>query len=512
MSELLTGKGEAAARYEALVVERQPYLDMARECSKYTIPSLIPPEGHTASSKLPTPWQSLGSDGVTNIASKLMLVLLPPNNKFFRFMMTEEVQKLVQNEGEKTLFDAALAEAETATINEIETTGVRAPLFEGLQHLAVAGNVLLQQLTRSKASKGGIRVFPLSQYVVQRDPAGNVLEIVIEEEIAPVALPEHVYEAVKESIKKDEKTVKLYTHIKREQKEYTIQQEVKGVVIPESIGTYNLDDLPYLALRWKRIDGEHYGRGLCEQKIGDLKSCETLSQAMVEGTAIGAKVVILVNPNGLTRMDTLVEAPNGAVREGLAEDVSIVRVEKMADFSIAKSMLDKIEDRLQRAFLMHSSIQRQGERVTAEEIRYMAQELENALGGVYSVFSEELQLPLVKLTFNSLVKQGRMPRLDERLVRPAIVTGIDGLGRSQELQRLDLALAGAVQVLGPAAMQQVNPREYMIRRFTALGIDQNGLLKSEQQLALEQQQAQEAMLVDKVGSAAIKAGADMINQ
>ena len=40
---------------------------------------------------------------------------------------------------------------------------------------------------------------------------------------------------------------------------------------------------------------------------------------------------------------------------------------------------------------------RSAERVTAEEVRYMAQELETALGGVYSILSQEFQYPFVNL-------------------------------------------------------------------------------------------------------------------
>ena len=44
--------------------------------------------------------------------------------------------------------------------------------FEAIKHLIVGSNVLLF------VSKEGLRVFPLSQYVIERDPMGNVLEII----------------------------------------------------------------------------------------------------------------------------------------------------------------------------------------------------------------------------------------------------------------------------------------------------------------------------------------------
>ena len=47
-----------------------------------------------------------------------------------------------------------------------------------MKHLIVGGNVLLF------VSKDGIRVFPLSQYVIDRDPMGKVLEIITKETVA----------------------------------------------------------------------------------------------------------------------------------------------------------------------------------------------------------------------------------------------------------------------------------------------------------------------------------------
>ena len=66
----------------------------------------------------------------------------------------------------------------------IEMSNDRVAVFEALKHLIVGGNVLLF------VAKEGIRVFPLSHYVIQRDPMGNVLEIMTKESIHYSALPE----------------------------------------------------------------------------------------------------------------------------------------------------------------------------------------------------------------------------------------------------------------------------------------------------------------------------------
>ena len=74
------GNGYAAKRYVQLQAERDPFLDRARDAAELTIPYIMPPEGHTGSTIYKTPFQGIGARGVNNLASKLLLSLLPPNS------------------------------------------------------------------------------------------------------------------------------------------------------------------------------------------------------------------------------------------------------------------------------------------------------------------------------------------------------------------------------------------------------------------------------------------------
>ena len=55
--------------YERWQGERETYLERARDSSKLTIPTLIPPSGNSASTRYETPFQSVGSRGVNNLAN-----------------------------------------------------------------------------------------------------------------------------------------------------------------------------------------------------------------------------------------------------------------------------------------------------------------------------------------------------------------------------------------------------------------------------------------------------------
>lgn len=487
------------ARYQNLSTDRDPYLARARECSTLTIPSLIPPEGNTGATKLPTPYQATGARGVNTLAAKLLLALLPPNSPFFRLTIDDfTLEQLTQQEGMRAEVEEALNKVERAVMGEIEGTAIRTPSFSALRHLLVGGNVML-----FLPQNGGMRLFPLSSYVVKRDSMGNVLEHITLEKIAPASLPENIRSFVMDGADSNDlqKDVEVYTHVIRKDGKWHVKQEAHGKEIPGSAGTYPLDKSPWIPLRFITVDGEDYGRGFVEEYLGDLKSLEGLTKAIVQGSAAAAKVLFLVRPNGTTSLKVLTESESGDVRSGNAQDVTVLQMDKFADFRVALETMNGLKESLAFAFMLNTAIQRNGERVTAEEIRYMAQELESTLGGVYSTLSLEFQLPLVNRLMHQMERKGKLPSLPKGVVRPAIVTGVEAIGRGNDLNKLSQFLAGISQI--PEALQALNVSDFVKRFGTSLGIDMKGLVLSEEEMAQKAQQAQMMAMMEKLGPNAV---------
>lgn len=503
----------AAALYSKLESDRWPFLNRARECSKYTIPTLVPPAGHSNATKYYTPFQGIGARGVNNLASKLLLALLPPNSPFFRLQIDDfTLEHLTKQEGMRAQVEEGLNKIERAVQSEIEAGAIRVSAFEGMKHLLVSGNALLYT-----PDEGGMRVFPLEKYVVRRDPMGHVLDIVTKEEVAPSTLPEDVQEMLgygekgeQEETDSHDKNCSVYTHIYRDDNQWEVYQEIKGKVVPGSYGTYPIDKTPWIPVRFNKIDGENYGRGYVEEYLGDIKSLEGLSQAIVEGSAAAAKVLFLVNPNGTTSQQTLAEADNGAIVEGTEADVTVLQLQKFNDFRVALETINTINERLSYAFLLNSAVQRNGERVTAEEIRYMAGELESALGGIYSILSQEFQLPLVNRIMFSMERKKKLPTLPKGTVKPVIVTGMEALGRGNDMNKLQMFFqaAGLVAQLPP----EINKDDALKRLGTSLGIDMKGLVKSPEQIQQEQQQAMMMQMAQQGLNPAITQAGQLMKQ
>lgn len=482
--------GTIKGRYLKLASLREPYLQRARQAATVTIPSLVPPLGSTGSTRLPTPFQSLGARGVNNLASKLLLALLPPNTPFFKLNIDDfALQELTQREGMRGDVEEALNSIERSVNSEIETSTTRTGAFEALKHLLVAGNVLLYV-----QPQGGLRVFQLSRYVTKRDPMGNIMETITVENISAMELPPEVAKHIGDpdgdkSEKGVDDVIELYTHIKRSPQGWDIQQEVNGHLIPGSKGSYPLDKSPWIALRYFAVDNEDYGRGFVEEYMGDLLSLEGLTKAIVQGSAAAAKVLFLVNAAATTKKKDLTESESGDVITGSANDVSVLQLNKFADFRIAQETRKDLIESLSFAFMLHSAVQRNGDRVTAEEIRYMANELEASLGGAYATLSQEFQLPLVRRLMHQMERQGKLPTLPPGLVKPSIVTGVEAIGRGQDGNKLTQFFQG-LGTLGPTALGMLHIDDAAKRWGTSLGIDMKGLLKTKEEVAQEQQQQQ----------------------
>lgn len=501
---------KGSSLYTKMETTRFSFLERARDCSRLTLPTLIPDEGITHAKKFPTPYQGVGARGVNNLASSLLLSLLPPNSPFFRLVLDESaLQQLEGMEGVQTEIEQSLASIEKTVMKEVETQNIRVSLFETLKHLIVGGNCLLHL-----PQEGGVRVFPLSRYVVKRDPMGQPLKIITKETVMPDTLPEEIQGAVASMAANNDNSVDLYTCIHRiDGGKYEVYQLAGDQEVPGSRGTFPKDKLPYLPLRMYSVEGEDYGRGYVEQYLGDLKSLEGLTQAIVEGAAAASKILFLVSPNGTTRAKNLARAANGAIIEGAAQDVSVLQSQKSADLSIASATANAITERLSYAFLLTESTVRQAERVTAEEIRLLTNSIEKQLGGAFSLLSAELQLPLVNRLMDRLQKSRRLPKLPKKFIAPTIITGIEALARGSDLQKLDFFLQGMAQTVGPETIGQfVNMREYIKRRATSLGIDIQGLIKTEEQLQAEAQQAMQAQMEAQYGNQMVDIAAQQYSE
>ena len=501
----MSHKYEAVAekRYKELEKDKLFFVELAKDCCKYTIPTLLTyfTNQKNSSYDIEYPYQCLGATGISNLASKLLTALTPSNLPFFKFMISDYglIQERSQEMSDfRVVVDKMLSDYALQVTDLIKTSNDTSFLYEMWQLLLVSGNVLI----KDPDDNSNIRIYSLRDYCVKRDRAGNPIEIILKESVSADVLPKETLEQIKIAQKlpsevqelpsderKDDKGYDIYTYCKREQESWFIHQEVKGVIIADTEQEVSLDACPFIALRIFNGAGEDYSRSYVSNYLGDLKSLDGLSQASIEAAAMMSRHILLVDPTGLTDKDDVAEALNGETIDGRPSDVSFLQSQKGWDLKTVSDEAGKIEDRLNRAFLVTNGMIRDAERVTREEIREVAKEIEDALGGLYSTCSHSFQVPYLKRKLYKLRKMKLLPPLDKS-IKPVIVAGFEALGTNSEKDNLIEFMNYARELTGGNFGSVFKTNNLVKKIASIMNINLDGLIYTDEELAQQEQQAQ----------------------
>ena len=497
---------KAKERYSQLMSSRTQFFDMAVECSELTLPYLVTQDdSYKGKRTLLQPYQSVGAKAVVTLAAKLMLAILPPQTAFFKLQVRDDKLGETLDPMMRSELDLSFSKIERLIMDYIAASSDRVVVHQAFKHLIVSGNALIFM------AKDGLKHYPLNRYVVERDGNGNVIEIITKEMVSRKVLgltpPPSEEPNANGDYGVDGDDAEVYTCVKLDESSgnWRWHQEVDDMILAGSQSTAPKNASPWLVLRFNTVDGEDYGRGRVEEFIGDLRSLDGLSQALVEGASVASKVIFLVSPSATTKPGTLAKAGNGAIIQGRPEDVGVVQVGKTADFSTAAQLAGSIEKRILEAFLVMNV--RNAERVTAEEVRLTQLELEKSLGGLFSLLTVEFLVPYLNRTLLILQRSNQIPRLPKDIVRPKIVAGISSLGRGQDNAASTRFIQTVSATLGPEALVKfIDPSEAIKRLAAAQGIDVLNLVRTAEQLEemkqMQQAQAAQNSLISQTGQIA----------
>lgn len=494
--------------YEECTKGRDRFLQRARYAAALTIPSLYPPEGAPEDADYQNPYQSEGAKGVNNISNKMVLGLFPPNNTFFKMnLKPETLQKMGRTNND---VKPEMSLIERIFIDDMEESGLRPKLVYMNQLLLVGGSAVLHI-----PNEGDPEVFRLDCFGVRRDSKGNVTKMCIKEGINITALDPILRNKLDES-KIDEDKLKgkkdltIYTCIIRsKENKMVVWKEIEGTAIKETRAESKPEDCEYIFVPF--VDrGGNFGRSYLEDYIGDLQSYEGLRQSLLEGAAEASRIIYLLRPNSVISIEDVQNARSGDVLMGEPDSLSIAQNNNSINLQTVSVEAENIKRSLGAIFLLDSSVRRNAERVTAEELRIVSQELEVALGGIYSTLSNKVQKPMVRAYMNRGIKRGDVPSELRDVLKADIITGSAALGRGSEFQSINTLLTTLQQQLGPENyMMYVKPREIVSRLAYSLGVDVNDLIKTQEELEMEQQQQmlqqQQMMMAEAEAPAAVEA-------
>lgn len=459
------------------------------EYAIWTIPSVFPRDGRIGvnqNTPIEYDMQSIGADITFKLATKLARTLFPANQSFFRLDIDDEVKSLM---AKNDISDVISFEHKAA--DRIFMNASYAQIIQAMLLLIITGECLMVRQNES------IRIYSLRDYTAKRNGVGEVLDLVIRECKFYSELPANV-QAMVGRVPSDDR-LKLYTRVRKtrvddKHSKWVVTQEING----NDIGTYYEYPehlCPYIPVTWNFVNGDNYGRGYVELYASDLKQLSELSRALFLYKMEAIRLLYIVDPSGAFDVTHAETADIGEYIHGKAGSVVPFEGGIFQKIQEVQSSIDRIEVRLRAAF-MSTGNQRDGERVTAYEIRQNAEEAEQVLGGVYSQLAQGLHLPLARLLLNELE-----PKLIEELLlgnfKLNILTGLQALSRSSENQGLVIAaseLNTILPIFGQLSQDSAtwNLQAIAEQVLASNGVNVKALQFSEEEIKQRQQAQQEA--------------------
>lgn len=440
---------------------KSSYIRYAEEYAEWTLPYLFPKgeAGTTSNQEMSLPKDAIGAQCVNHLSNKVVTTLFPPQSMFFRLHIESkaknELSAMMKQEGAE---DEAVARAMAAVDTELEAkeqeardymdmVAYRPQAVRASQLLIVTGNAL-EYHPEGKP----VQVYSLRDYCVVRDLSGEVIEIMTREVKAFETFHEKVQDLLrlhktksKQSQKYEDSTeVIVYNQVKlRNDGKFVLRTQANHLPLDTEGAIWPREKLPWIVLVWNLVRGEDYGRGLVGDYAGAFHAINILTGSLLNIAAVMGDIKFLVNPNSHIDVEAMNKSPPGSYHSGKPEDVGTMQMQRFNEAQFIQGMIERYERQLGQAFLLGSTITRDAERVTAEEIRSNANELEMSNGGIYSRLAATWQMPLANVVLDQIKFEG----LDHGIT-PKVVTGLDSLSRVSELDNIRMWIADMAMLNG----------------------------------------------------------------
>jgi hypothetical protein len=491
---------DAQSTWNRLNDGRASMMRRMEKLSAYTLPHLLLPDGWEANQDgIAHDFQSFGAQAVNHLATKLMLSMFAPTRPFMRLDPTPALKALAKaSDFPVEDLENLLAQGEREAIKELDSMAARPKLFDLFKNLIVLGNSVL--ILPEDAEGEEPRVIGLRRFCVKRSLDGKLHTLIIREQVKKDELSEEAQALVP---KKDgHSPVEYFIMVRRDGADkYCVTHWVDDQQMADKKKDYPSVDLPYRVIAWNLADYADYGTGLCEEYMGTLAALSTVSAAAIKSAVLASEFRWLANPAGMTRPEDFNDSENGQCLPGVEGDLSLVQAaaEVANALGVQRQLAQDYSNVLGRGFLMAGAVTRDAERVTAEEIRMIAQELETGLGGAYSRLAVDVQLPLGRYLLRRVKLQ-----LKGNQIKPTIVTGLDALSRNGDLEALKAYISDVAQITAlPPEVLRYLPMSVILKDLaTGRGLDGKKYSNDEATAAASQKQQDSRQVAVETATAA----------
>ena len=493
------------ARWMEADGQRTLSLDIARECAQLTKPWVLTQRNQRPEVELPASYQNIGADGVTNLTGMMLAALFPPEVPWMRLDLNPAIRYSPHVPPEALqLFEEHLFQREMLFFASLESggsddTGNRYMQgFQSAQTMALTQINITGETLMMMDDDFRFTVYRRDQYVTKRDSCCAVQFHGIRQSIDPLSLSRHQIEMAE--LNYDDLREKQLQHREKElftfvewqpwTKTWVIRQECNDKQINESEERIS----PFYSVPFELVPGENYAHSFIESKKPDLRILNESSLHLIDWVGIVAKAHPVLDYSSEVRESDLSKESGkpfrARVEGGQVQDVAFFHSgSKLNDISFVASYVKDKEASLGRSMLIGSESVRKSERTTAFEVaRITINQIQGALGGFYTPLADALQLPIVHRGMHILEKKNILPKMPKGAMSAKILTGVAALQRENKASAM-LDLAQVAQMLGPEALAKIDPKVFIDVYSRLRTINEPALIKSNEQLAQEQQAA-----------------------
>lgn len=504
---------------------REESLRRVRLWARLSIPALFPVEEYDTwrldDFDLAENFQSLLARGSQNMASSLTLATWEPGSRAFEnvpnvgvlegnALTDEEKQELLRrlHVRDVVMMSALEAGLKRKSPRPSSRARFRTTKYQTYLGALVTGEALTRLNDDFRWSK-----YRRDQYVTDRDDCGDVNYHIIREmkDLAFMddkRLRDHFGITIAEAMEMEDRdrNKPMFTRVRWNPgvKRWVIEQEVEGKVI----NTTEERVTPYICTPWSLTPGENYGRGMIEMNAGDALSFDSIRRGIKEAAALSTKMLWAIDGTSDVQDEDLAQ-PSGSVivgarvSGGQVQDVAMLKIDKLADLTIAFKTSEIIRKDLSAAMLIESEIQPQKERVTKYQAERIAAELDKATMGVSTAISDDDTEATVMRTDFQLVRDRIIAPLPKEATQMRTLMGAMQIANSARRQRL-LGIAQTAPLLGEEAMRRLDMGVLFEVLARLDNIDEPGLIKSKDQIARETNDMIRAQLAQTAGQQAIE--------
>ncbi len=352
---------------------------------------------------------SIGAECLSNLGSQILKIAFPAQGTFFTVTAKKNAELLGGLSDSQR--DTIYRKVEEASMLGLYKRGLHSQKTPMMQKMLALGDTIYSV---PKVKKEKIQVYDNNDVVIKRTRNGVVSDVIVKEKTEYRFLSESAKMQLREKgrqFRHDSDEVCMYTHeyLNNDDK-YSLTYSIDDVQLdmPENFVTSSGRKFQVSSLTTVR--GSHYGTGIVTQYLSLIHKANVYADTATDTAVAGSLVNWAVHPNANVRPEEWANREQGEPFGVKPDDIKAITADVGTHLQITQIMYAEIVRTLSRVFLLPQAVQRDAERVTAQEIRMIASRLEETHAGLYATIAEGLQRTLADIGM-SLIDDEELTRI-----------------------------------------------------------------------------------------------------